>query len=344
MTSSPGPTVGSRSGLVTLGETLGLFTSGPLAHAATTGTVTVGIGGAESNVAIGVRRLGGHATWIGRVGNDSLGTRILRELRAEDLTLHAILDPDVPTALMLKESHPGLNGTITRVTYHRADHAGSRITPDDLTRDGGAATTAIAGAGVLHLTGITPGLSAAAHAAVTAAVEIATDAGVPISFDVNHRDGVWRHAAHADAHETYRDLAAAATIVFAGEDEARLLTGTTTTDPDALLAELAATTHNGTGGVVLKQGEHGCLALIAGTRYDLPAVRVRVVDTVGAGDAFVAGYLADLLAGAPAEQRLVTAVHAGAYACLAPGDWESLPTRADLATLTNPATTDPVTR
>jgi len=303
------------SGLLTVGESLGLVTTGPLRHA---GSATVGIGGAESNVAIGVRRLGGTATWVGRVGADPWGERVLRDLRAEDLAVVATVDPDATTALMTKERRSPLS---TTVTYHRRDSAGSRLRPPDVPAG------LVEGARLVHLTGITPGLSDSARATVGHVLDRAADGDVPVSFDVNHRAGVW---GERDAAGAYRELAARAAVVFAGEDEARLLTGTSTTDPADLLAELAATTP---GDAVLKQGGDGCLARIGTTTYDVPALVVPVVDTVGAGDAFVAGYLAETLAGHDAATRLATAVRCGAFACLSPGDWEGLPTRSDLAAL-----------
>lgn len=303
------------SDLLTVGETLGLLTTGPLQHAT---TATVGIGGAESNVAIGVRRLGGTATWLGRVGSDPWGARVERELRAEDLTVLAVRDAEAPTALMTKERRTSLG---TTVTYHRLGSAASRLAPADVP-DG-----LVEAARLVHLTGITPGLSATALTTVRHVVERAAAAGVPVSFDVNHRTGVW---GDRDAAAVYRELAARSAVVFAGEDEARLLTGTTTPDAQDLLAELASTT---TGDVVLKQGAEGCLARVAGRSYDVPALAVPVVDTVGAGDAFVAGYLAETIAGHDTLVRLTTAVRCGAFACLSPGDWEGLPSRSDLAAL-----------
>lgn len=302
-------------GLVTLGESLGLIVTDSLQHA---NSARVGFGGAESNVAIGVRRLGLPATWVGRVGDDGWGDRIRRELRAEDVTTRAVIDTEVATAVMTKERRTTLS---THIVYHRRDNAGSRLTPEDLPAG------VIATAGVVHLTGITPGLSQSACATVDRALELVEQSVVPVSFDVNHRAGVW---GSRDPGPLYREIAARAAVVFAGDDEARLLTGTDTADPFALLYELAALAD---GDVVLKRGEHGCLALIDKTEYEVPAVRVAVIDTVGAGDAFVAGYLAELLVNAEPDQRLQTAVRCGAFACLSDGDWEGLPTRRDLATL-----------
>ena len=93
--------------------------------------------------------------------------------------------------------------------------------------------------------------------------------------------------------------------------------------------------------VIIKLGADGCHALIDGRELRMPAIPITPIDTVGAGDAFVAGYLAELLADATPEARLATAVHAGAFACLGPGDWESLPTRDDLR---GTAGSDPVAR
>jgi 2-dehydro-3-deoxygluconokinase len=306
------------TGLVTFGETLALGSTpstGPLANAA---SLNLGIGGAESNVAIGVRRLGGDATWVGRVGSDSFGERVLRELRAEGLAVHGVVDEAAPTALMVKERR---TAEATRVWYYRTGSAGSRLAPRDLS------TGLVAAADLLHLTGITPGLSESALATTRAALAAAAYADIPVSFDVNHRVAVWRDR---DPRPVYAELARAAAVVFAGEDEARLLTGSTSDDPQELLSHLAAAT---AGDAVLKLGAEGCVAQIDGARLQVPAVPVVVVDTVGAGDAFVAGYLADLLLGRSADERLRTAVRCGALVCASSGDWEGLPTRAELSLL-----------
>jgi 2-dehydro-3-deoxygluconokinase len=92
---------------------------------------------------------------------------------------------------------------------------------------------------------------------------------------------------------------------------------------------------------VIKRGAAGCLARIDGTTLDQPAPPVTVVDTVGAGDACVAGYLTELMNGAEPAARLRTAVAAGAFAVTVSGDWEGMPNRAALALL---EATEPVIR
>lgn len=318
--------------VVTLGETMALLraeTPAPLGHVH---ELAVGVGGAESNMAIALARLGTPATWIGRVGDDSLGERVLRELRAEGLDVRGIIDTGAPTGLMIKERRT--NDSV-KVWYYRTGSAGSRLTATDVPAG------VVESAAVLHVTGISLALSASARAATRAAVDRAVAAGVPVSFDVNHRGSLW---GDRDAASAYREIVAAATIVFAGEEEARLLVGPTGPG-DPLAADLenlaGAVADLGPTQVVIKLGADGCVALIDGVVHRQAAVPVRVVDTVGAGDAFVAGYLAELVAGLPVADRLLLAVTTGAFACLTPGDWEGMPRRSELSLLTRH---DPVTR
>jgi 2-dehydro-3-deoxygluconokinase len=302
-----------NGGLVTLGETMGLVAAdgiGPIEYAR---SFAFGIGGAESNVAIGVARLGGVATWLGRVGPDATGDLIERRLRGEGV--HAVVLRDAAfTGLMVKHRR---TGGLLHVDYHRSGSAGSHLTSADVPAD------VVRGAGILHVTGITPALGDTARAAVFHAVETAREAGVTVSVDVNYRAKLWPVS---DAAPVLRDLVSRADVVFAGPDEAAIVLGAG--EPAA--GGLAAL---GPAEVVIKDGARGCTALIEGRSHAVPAIAVSVVDPVGAGDAFVAGYLADRLAGAGPERRLATAVAGGAFAVTVPGDCEGLPTRADLAAL-----------
>jgi 2-dehydro-3-deoxygluconokinase len=299
--------------VVTLGETMGLLRAASIGSLEHVSDFALHIGGAESNVAIGVARLGRPAVWMGRVGDDGVGRRVLRELRAEGVTVDAVVDPDARTGLMLKETPTAGR---TRVSYYRTASAGSRIGIDDLGYD------AIESAGVLHVTGITLALSESAEQAVFAAIGAAVAAGVPVSFDVNHRPALW---GDRDPTPLYRRVAERSEIVFAGADEAELLVGAGS--PDQLAARIADL---GPTQAIVKLGEDGCVASIDGEALSVPAEKITPLDTVGAGDAFVAGYLVALLDGLPPADRLRQGARCGAFACLGPGDWESLPRRADL--------------
>jgi 2-dehydro-3-deoxygluconokinase len=311
--------VNADGGLVTLGETLGLLVAedvGPLSLAR---GMRLGMGGAESNVAIGVARLGVPATWIGRLGDDPVGDLVERQLLAERVRCVVHRDP-APTALMLRERR---TGTATRVSYYRHGSAGSHLRPADLP-DG-----VVEEAGLLHLSGITPALGPEPAETVREAVRRARQAGVPVSVDLNYRSRLWDTAT---AGPVFRELAAGADILFAGDDEARIALGSGAPEtPEALAGRLAAL---GPAEVVVKLGRRGATALVDGEVIEVPPVPVQAVDTVGAGDAFVAGYLATRLLGRDVRDRLTTAAVAGAFAVTVPGDWEAFPRPHELSLLT----------
>ncbi len=308
-------TSGSR--LVTVGETLVALTPpavGPLRLATSLG---VSIAGAEANVAIAVRRLGAEASWIGRVGADELGELILTRLGGGRRRVER--DPRPRSA-----DEPAPQGAPDRRRRPRrllpTLRAGVEARPLGPRRGRDPRRP-----GVLHVTGITPALSASARACVRAAVEIARAAGVPVSLDFNHRTALWTAE---DAAAELRDLTRLADVVFAGEAEAGLVV-----DEDGPAAQAAALARLGPRQVVITRGPEGAAALIDGVPTTVAAHPVRVLDPVGAGDAFVGGYLAELLAGADASARLATAARCGAFAVTVAGDWEGLPSRAELGLL-----------
>jgi 2-dehydro-3-deoxygluconokinase len=310
--------------VLTFGETMALMRSdqvGPLAHAS---TLSLGIGGSESNVAIGLQRLGVQAVWCGRVGADSLGNLVEREIRAEGVDVRIAVDPSAPTGLMIKERR---TPATQRVSYYRAGSAGSWITPEDLDEQ------LISGAELLHVSGITPALSPQAEATLRYAVDAARAHRVRVSFDLNFRGNLW---SAERARSVYRDIIPLADIVFAGDDEAAIAVGAG--EPEELARRIAAL---GPSQAVIKLGADGAVALIDGTFFRHAAVPVDAIDTVGAGDAFVAGYLAELVSGSGPQDRLKTAAATGAFACLVPGDWEGFPRRHELPML---QTREPVSR
>lgn len=313
------------SGVVTIGETMALMTGdrpGPLQHSP---TMTLGIGGSESNVAIALSRLGSGVTWIGKVGADSLGDLVLREIKAEGVRVAAVRDPTAPTALMIKERRTAAE---TRILYYRSGFAGSRLTVDDVDFD------LVRSATLLHVTGISTALSPGMAEVIDEAIRVANSTGVTVSFDLNFRAKLW---SREEAGATYRRILPLVDIVFAGDDEAAIALGRTGS-PLALAHGLIDL---GAGHAVVKLGARGAVAVIDGVEYEQPAVPIVAVDTVGAGHAFVAGYLAEYLLGAPVSTRLTTAATVGAYSCLTQGGWEGLPRRDELTALN---ATEPVSR
>jgi 2-dehydro-3-deoxygluconokinase len=312
--------------VLTFGETMGLFRAAEVGDLADVDTARIATGGADSNVAIGLSRLGIRSVWVGRVGDDGVGRRIVRDIRGQGVVAHPIVDRDAPTGIMLKEKP---TPHTTRVWFYRAGSAGSRIRPDDIE------PSLVEDAALVHVTGITASISRSGLDTVREVLRRARGAGVPVSFDVNHRASLWRSGEAADV---YRELAASADTVFAGEDEAALLTAAPADEPQTLVTAMSAL---GPAVAVLKRGARGSMAREGSAVIERPALTVPVVDTVGAGDAFVAGFLAARLRGRPTEECLELGAAAGAFACMGPGDWESLPRTEDLALLES---NDPVSR
>jgi 2-dehydro-3-deoxygluconokinase len=303
-------------GLVTIGQTLATVrstTAGPLGRGQ---LLRLSVAGAESNVAIGVRRLGVPATWTGHVGQDAAGDLVLRELRAEGVAVRAVRDPDRPTALLLSERR---TATQRRIWYYRRDAAGAGLSPADVEQADWS------GAGLVHLTGITACLGPGPAAAAAAATARARAAGMQVSVDLNHRLALADDIAFAAA---VRPLAAAADVVFATAAEAATLTGQT--DVTLMAAELLA---SGPSAVIIKLGTEGSLLVTPDGAVRQPALPASVVDPVGAGDAFAAGFLAGRLHGADPVGCLRQAAQVAAVAVATEGDWEGLPNAMELATL-----------
>lgn len=303
----------TRSRVVTLGETMALVRTtelGSLRHAS---ELRFGIGGAESNVAVGLARLGVPVSWLGRVGEGSMGERVLREIRGEGIDVRGFVDPEAPTGLMVKE-RPSVSSTA--VHYYRAGSAGSRLSPSDLP------DAWVEGAALLHVTGITPMLSESAREAVHAAVDRAKSAGVTVGFDINYRSAL---GSAEVAGPVLRALAERADIVFGGSDEFGILyPSASITEASALLRAAGCET------VVVKLGPDGAAVHQGDSVASAPGFVIDPVDTVGAGDAFVAGYLSALLDGLELNETLQRANACGAMACLVPGDWEAAPTLREL--------------
>ncbi|TQF02828.1 sugar kinase [Kitasatospora acidiphila] len=310
--------------VVTVGETMAALRA--------TGSVRLGapmqlsVAGAEANVAIGLARLGHRAGWVGRVGDDEFGALVLRTLRAEQVDVsHAHLDTDGrPTGLLAREDRIA---DLVRVAYYRAGSAGSALRTADVL------PALNPGVRILHLTGITPALSSSAAEAVRAAAARAAELGIIVCLDVNYRARLW---SSAEARQALLPLARMADVLVASADELHLVSeDPSLPEPDAVAALLA----QGRSDVVITRGGDGAsVSTVRGT-VSVPARKVPVVDVVGAGDAFVAGYLSGLLDGLEVEDRLHRAATTGAFAVTTRGDWEGLPTRRDLVLLDQPAGT-----
>ena len=301
--------------LVTLGETMAALAPdriGPLRLARRLG---LSIAGSETTVAIGLRRLGHSAAWISRLGDDEFGALVRSTLQAEGVEVHAPADHEAPTGLMLKERR---TAEIRRAHYYRTGSAASRLTPADLPPG------LVESARILHAGAITLALSDHAAATVAEAIHRARF----VSFGANFRSKLWSADAFRDS---VLELLPSVNVLFASADEARTLLRDTESPPTALAAAL----HDaGPDAVVLTMGADGTVSADHDGIHQVPAVKVAETDPFGAGDSFVAGYLAAVLNGADATTRLRIASNVAAFSVSADGDWEGLPTAAELTTAT----------
>ena len=298
--------------VITAGETMVLGVPprpGRLRHA---GNLELKIGGAESNLAIALSRLGLSAGWMSYLGADEPGQLVLDRIRAEGVDTSQVRRiKDHPTGLYLREQV----GVDVRVYYYRQGSAASAMHRDAIDAD------YFSGAGFVHLTGITPALSQDCRAFVLWAAREARASGARVSFDVNYRSKLWRTE---QAREFVEEILPDVYLLFAGDEEARAIWDR---DDEALVRELSG---KGPEEVVLKTGSTGSLALVADEVLKNPAFTVAEVDPVGAGDAFAAGYLAGHLWDLPAEERLRVANAMGALSVATLGDYEGLPDRDEL--------------
>lgn len=304
MTHSEGPT----AEVVTLGEPLGLFLAPPGVPARAARTFELGVTGAELNVVVGLSRLGHRCRFLGRVGADAVGGRVLAELGAEGVDRNFVtVDPARPTGLIVRDT---MTDRPIDVGYHRSGSAATALTPDDVP------AAAFEGAALLHLTGITAALGDGPRAACREAVARARAAGARVSFDPNVRS---RLAGPEQWREIVEEFAGLSDVVLAGADD---VSGCgVDTDPLTWLHSL------GTEHVVVKRGAAGATESRGGhERVDQAAHRVTALDPVGAGDAFAVGWLSAWLRSVDPPERMREAAVVAAAAVASRGDQPGLPT------------------
>lgn len=276
------------SEVICLGETMAMVTpanGAPLHHAE---QMTLAMGGAESNVALGLAAMGVTTSWVSRVGADDFGTRIITELKDSgvDTSLVAI-DPNRPTGLYVKA--PAHDQSPAKVLYYRAGSAASAMNPEFIHTE--PLASALQQAKLIHLSGITAALS---DSCARMMLELTTAPyGGTVCFDVNWRASLWKDRDPA----LLQQLANRADAVMVGIDEAELAFGTSDEqqirnllpDPSVL---------------VLKNESTSAIALTEDGRFEVPSLNVDVVEPVGAGDSFAAGFLSGLLEGLSVPQAL----------------------------------------
>ncbi|MEU6771148.1 sugar kinase [Streptomyces sp. NPDC046759] len=302
--------------VVALGETMVTFVPGRPGRLADVPTFHRAIGGAESNVACVLAAAGHTARWVSRVGADGFGQHLVEGIAAYGVDVASVSrDPARPTGIYFRTA--GDRGTSAHeVAYYRSGSAASALSVANV-------DLAAARAGrVLHLSGITAALSGDCRDLVSELTAPAADRPL-VSFDVNHRPSLW---STEEGPLALLALARRADVVFVGEDEAAQAWGVTG-GPEAIRAALPEPRV-----LVVKQAAKGATAFERGRSgrgraVGEPALRVDVVATTGAGDAFAAGFLSGTLRGLSLRTRLRLGHLFAAAALTTPGDLAAPPAR-----------------
>ena len=274
--------------------------------------------GAETNVAIGLSRLGLKVGWASRLGTDSMGRSLIASMKGEGIDCsHVTCDPTQKTGFQFKGRVT--DGSDPPVEYHRKGSAASHMGPQDVDEDW------LRSARHLHATGVFPAISETSLQAAIKSMDVMRAAGRTISFDTNLRPTLWPST--EVMRHWINHMAALADWVLPGIEEGLILTGQST-------AEGVANFYRNQGAklVVVKLGAAGAYydGLDCGSGYVEGFPVEKVIDTVGAGDGFAAGVVSALLEGKSVPEAVRRGAWIGARAVQVLGDTEGLPTRAQL--------------
>lgn len=304
--------------VITFGEAMVLLVAdraGPLEDAETFGKRTAG---AETNVAIGLSRLGIKVGWASRVGADSMGRYLMRVMQEEGIDCsHVVTDPMQRTGIQIKGRVEG--GGDPQSEYYRKGSAASLFQPEQID------VPWLTSARHLHTTGVFSAVSDSCLATVQKSMTLMREAGRTISFDTNLRPTLWSSPEHM--RKAINALAGMADWVLPGIEEGRMLTGEQSAKGIAAFYR-----EQGARLVVVKLGPNGAYFDGEGGCGHVPGFAVsQVVDTVGAGDGFAAGLVSGLLDGLGVPEAVERGAWIGARAVQVVGDSEGFPTRTELA-------------
>ncbi|HLO12922.1 MAG TPA: sugar kinase [Pseudoneobacillus sp.] len=306
--------------VITFGETMVLFTPENTGFMRYANNFSRKFGGAESNFAIGLARLGHQVGWVSRVGDDEFGKAMVSFIRGEGVDVSQVkLDKEAPTGLYFKEIRKAQE---FNVYYYRKDSAASRMSKEDLDEN------YLAKAKYLFISGITPALSKRCREMVFEAIKIAKRNNIKIIFDPNLRRKLWDEA---EARKVLLEICAQSDIILPGQSEGEFLFGES--DPTILGEKFLQL---GAQLVVIKLGDQGAAYFTNDNHEFVPGFHVKhLVDPVGAGDGFAAGFVSGLIDGLNLYDSVRRANAVGALVTMVSGDVEGLPEREDIENFMN---------
>jgi len=297
--------------IITMGESMIAFEAQDYGPLRDVNTFRKWVGGAESNVAIGLARLGLKCGWFSRLGNDEFGKEIFRTIRGEGIDVSKVtFDPCASTGVFFIERC--INSEFN-CYYYRQSSAASQISLADIDPD------YVKQAKIIFLTGITPVLSDSAHKAMEKMLQIALQNGQTIVFDPNLR---LRLCNITVARSILIPLMQKSSYVLPGEEELKLLM-----ECQELPVAIEKAHSLGIGNLIIKTGAKGAvLAIIDQESTNIAGFPVKnIISTMGAGDCFDAGFIAGLLYNKPLEQCVRWGNALGAFCLTTYGPYQALP-------------------
>ncbi|MBJ6985847.1 MULTISPECIES: 5-dehydro-2-deoxygluconokinase [unclassified Devosia] len=274
------------------------------------------VGGCPANIAIGSARLGLKSAWLGRVGNEQFGRYITEQMAREGASTDGItIDPTRLTALAILGIEDDKKFPLL---FYRENCADMALSEDDVDE------TFILSAGAILVTG-THFSRANTAAAQFKAIKIARENGMKVVFDIDYRPNLWGLAGHNAGEERYiasdtvsqklRDVLPHCDLIVGTEEEVLIGSGA-----DDLHEALRTIRAHSSATIVLKRGPMGCIVYEGDIPNDLEdgiigqGFPIEVYNTLGAGDAFMSGFLRGWLRNEPLDTCATWANACGAFA------------------------------
>lgn len=273
------------------------------------------IGGAELNVAIGCARLGLNVGWISRLGDDDFGKHILKTVRGEGVDVSQVRQVEgYNTSVYFREV---LADGASRSFYYRSNSPTETLNMKDVDEN------VFKNSKILHITGVFPSINEHNQEIILEAIEIAKKYNLTISFDPNIRLKMWTKE---EAKNFINKILPNVDILLVGDEEIEVLLG-----HDDIKTAIKDFHDYGIGTVVVKRGAKGAIASNGEKIYEAEAIKPRaLVDTVGAGDGFAAGFLRGVIKGETLEETVRFANAVGSIVVGVEGDNEGLPYYEDV--------------
>lgn len=274
--------------VVTFGETMIRLGPSDFERLEQASSLKVTVGGSELTVAAGVCRLGLSAAWVSRLPDNPLGRMVRNKAREQGVdTSHIVWSDEDRMGLYFVEY--GASPRPSKVLYDRANSAISRIKPGEIDW-----SRVLSGVRLFHTSGITPALSDSAALVTEEALKRAKEAGCLVSYDLNYRAKLWSQEKAGEVQTPFMNYV---DILLTTEEDTKRVFGIEREKYDQVAVDLAekfglkVVTITLRGNPSVWRNTWTAIAYADGTFYDDVTYEIEVVDRVGGGDNYTAGFL-----------------------------------------------------